>query len=138
MKFLSENLYKFKSPWYYWYVGYKKESILCFFASMIISWALVGIAADLSIVLIAIFLLLDSVGFVLSLFYILLLRQYIPSIVGDYFDEIIIWHFVIAFISSIFINRGITYLIAYKWFKLPVVNVFSVLKEPNKSLKVAP
>ena len=138
MKFLYENLYKFKSPWYYWYAGYKKESVICFFVCMVVSLFFLGVTTDFSPLLIAIFVLLDAAGFVLAAVYLLFFRQYFIDSIVHYFDPIVIQYFLIAFISSVVINRGVTYLIAYKLFKLPIVNGFSMLKEPNKSLKDAP
>ena len=137
MKAIFDLLSKFKSPWYYWHAGYKYQSLLILVACAAASWLLLGLSAGFDILLILILIVLDAVGLILLLVYLLLLRPYIPPILGDYVDNMAIWHFVLAAMSVV-INRCVTYFIARKVFRLPSVNGFITSTEPGKSLKDTP
>jgi hypothetical protein len=127
MKMNASYLSKFKSPWYYWYAGYKYKAVFILFACTLVSWFLLGLTAGFDIFLILFFLVLDAAGLILLLVYLLFLRPYIPEVFEGLLDGMAVWHFFLAAISII-INRCVTYFIACKVFKLPFDNGFNVQK----------
>jgi len=137
VKTIFDFLSQFKSPWYYWHAGYKYQSLFILFACAVVSWLVLGLSAGFDELLILMLVVLDAVGLILFLVYLLLLRPNIPAILGSFVDSMAIWHFFLAAISVV-MNRCVTYFIARKVFRLSSVNGFSASIEPGKSLKDTP
>jgi len=137
VKISTDYLSKFKSPWYYWYAGYKSKAVVIIFACAAVSWLLLGLTAGFDVFLILILIALDVAGLILLLAYFLLLRPYIPDALGIFLDDLAMWHFIMAAVSVV-INRLVTYFVACKVFKLDLVDKSNTVREPYDSINDAP
>jgi len=96
-----------KSYWYYWHTGNKPVAVI----SMILSAAVTGVVLALSVgfsmwgIILAV--LLDAVGFLVILIYVIV-RGYLPDLILEQADAFVLYQLVIPVCIAFLVGRLIT------------------------------
>ncbi|WP_295400809.1 hypothetical protein [uncultured Thiocystis sp.] len=102
----------FKSHWYYWYTAQKPIAILSMILSIAVMTLCLTLAAGCSIWGIIVAVLLDSLGFWLTILYVFVLRTYIPELAQDQMDSLVATQLALPLLLGFFIVRVSTFLVA--------------------------
>lgn len=107
-------LKKFKSHWFYWHTGHKRIAIFSMIASALAQGLLLALAGGFTLSGILLAVLMDGVGFVLAVFYLLLLRPYLPEWIGlqHSADVFLVQVIVAPMIIGFFLNRIMSFVVA--------------------------
>lgn len=107
-------LKKFKSHWFYWHTGYRKIAVFSMIASALAQGLLLAIAGGFTLGGILLAVLLDGVGFVVAVFYLLLLRPYLPEWIGlqHSADIFLVQMVVLPMLVGFFLNRIMSFFVA--------------------------
>jgi len=109
-----KRLRKFKSHWFYWHTGHKRIAIFSMIASALAQGLLLALAGGFTLSGILLAVLLDGVGFVLAVCYLLLLRPYLPEWIGlqHSADVFLVQVIVVPMLIGVFINRIMSFVVA--------------------------
>lgn len=102
----------FRNHWYYWYTGQPLVAITSVIFTAALLWGSMVWLGNYSIWGIFLAVALDTAGFWLALIYAVALRFYLPVIVVEQVDEIIVQHLLIPLLVALVVNRGATWLMA--------------------------
>lgn len=107
-------LKKFKSHWYYWHTGHKKIAIISMIVSILAQGLLLALAGGFALGGILLAVLLDGVGFILAIFYLLFLRPYLPEWIGlqHSADVFLIQMVIVPMLIGFFLNRIASFFVA--------------------------
>jgi hypothetical protein len=105
---------RFKSPWYYWHTGQTGIAVISLGVSTLLLWLLFLMTAGFSIIGILLAVVLDTVGLVLAILYLIVFRAYLPEWMGlrEDADAWILAFIVWPFFLSFFVNRLVTFGVA--------------------------
>lgn len=103
---------KFKSHWYYWHTGRKSLAMMSMVVSIAAMTLCFVLAAGYSIWGVIVAVLLDGIGFWLTLIYVFAVRSYIPELAQGQVDTLIATQLVLPMLLGFFISRISTYFVA--------------------------
>lgn len=106
------QLQHLRNHWYYWYTGQPLIAITSVILTAALLWGGMVWLENYSVWGILLAVALDTAGFWLALIYAVALRFYLPVIVVEQVDVIIIQHLLIPLVAAFVINRGVTWLMA--------------------------
>ena len=108
------SLNRFKSPWFYWHTGYKAIAVSSVGLSALLMLVGFVVAAGVSAWGVVIAVLLDAVGLLLVVLYLLFLRAYIPDWIGlqANADTFILHQLLVPMLVGFFVTRAITFFVA--------------------------
>lgn len=105
MKFL-------RSHWYYWYTGQPLIAISSVMLTTLLLWGSMVWMGNYSVWGILLAVVLDSVGFWLALIYAVALRFYLPTLLVEQADTLIIQHLIIPLCASFVVARVVVMVVA--------------------------
>lgn len=104
----------FKSPWFYWHTGHRGIAIISLLASTLMLWIGLWITTGFSVAGVILAVILDTIGFWLALIYLLVLRSYLPELIGlkAAADLLMLKQFIWPLLAGFFSNRICSFIVA--------------------------
>lgn len=102
----------FRSHWYYWYTGRKKVALISLALSLLLLTLILNGFFSFSVWAILLALLLDAVGFIVIVIYLISLRAFIPLALVEQTDALVLDYFVLPICIAFILSRFVTFLVA--------------------------
>ncbi|SEB10658.1 hypothetical protein SAMN05660964_03577 [Thiothrix caldifontis] len=100
-----------KSYWYYWHTGNKPVAVISMILSAAVTGVVLALSVGFSIWAIILAVLLDSIGFLVILIYVIV-RGYFPSLMLEQADAFVLYQLMIPVCIAFLAGRLITFWVA--------------------------
>ncbi|HPE61908.1 MAG: hypothetical protein KDI15_13470 [Thiothrix sp.] len=105
----------FRSYWYYWYTGQPVVALVSMAGSFLLLFLGLVWLGGFSLWGVLLALVLDALGLVFVLIYVLVLRTFVPDLLVVQADFWVLNQFVLPAIAAFFVSRLVTGVVARLW-----------------------